>query len=75
MLTFKHMDKYLVGLIERMTTKADGSDPGIRTGKTVSFLALREAEKLSDEEFVPQLMNYIENEKDRKKREMTRTVK
>ena len=63
------MNKYLADLIERMNDRSDQIlESGYDSGKTISWKALREAEKLSNPEYIPQLITYIDNEKDKKNR-------
>ena len=64
------MDKYLLDLIERMSDTSDQKmEAGFDSSKTISWKALREAEKINDNNFVPQLISFIDNEKDKKKRD------
>lgn len=63
------MNKYLIDIIERMSDTSDQiMEAGYDSSKTISWKALREAEKVSNIDFIPQLMSFIEKEKDRKKR-------
>ena len=43
-------------------------EAGYDSSKTISWKALREAEKVENAAFVPQLISFIDNEKDKKKR-------
>lgn len=64
------MDKYLLGLIERMSDTTDHKmEAGFDSSKTISWKATREAEKIKDTDFVSQLILFIDNEKDKKKRD------
>lgn len=51
----------------------DNSDHIMETGyissKTISWKALREAEKVENIDFIPQLISFIDHEKDKKKRD------
>lgn len=63
------MDKYLIEIIERMLDTSDQiMEAGYDSSKTISWKALREAEKVENAAFVPQLISFIDNEKDKKKR-------
>ncbi|SDE87392.1 hypothetical protein SAMN05216464_110140 [Mucilaginibacter pineti] len=63
------MDKYLTDLVERMS---DTSDQILRAGfdgsRTISWNALREAEKINNITFIPQLISLIDSEMNKKKR-------
>jgi len=64
------MDKYLIELIGRMNYAGDQiMETGFDSSKTISWKALREAEKITNPDFIPQLMTFIENEKDKDKRD------
>jgi HEAT repeat protein len=64
------MDKYLVELIDRMNYTGDQiMEAGFDSSKTISWKALREVEKITNPVFIPQLMTFIENEKDKDKRD------
>lgn len=64
------MDKYLIDLIDRMNDTSDQKmEPGYKSSETVSWKALREAENLDNIDFVPQLIDFIEKEKNRKNRD------
>ena len=56
------MEKHLVNLIERMCTK-DNLASGYNSDNSASWNAYRDAEKLTDEKYIPQLMEYISVEK------------
>jgi len=43
-------------------------EPGFESSNTVSWKAFREAEKIDNPEFVPQLVDFIDNEKNKKNR-------
>ncbi|MCP2045680.1 HEAT repeat domain-containing protein [Pontibacter sp. HSC-36F09] len=65
------MEEYLLNLIERM-----GNDSGQNnmeavydSSKTISWKAFREAEKQDNESYIPQLMEFIEKEKNKKKKD------
>ncbi|MBC9929777.1 HEAT repeat domain-containing protein [Chitinophaga qingshengii] len=63
------MDQYLIELIDRMNDTSDMPLPqGVSSSKSISFIALREAEKIQDARYVPQLIDFINIEKDLKKR-------
>lgn len=64
------MDRYLIDIIERMLDTSDqimGS--GYDSSKTISWKALREAEKVDNSDYIPQLILFIDKEKDKKKRD------
>ena len=64
------MDKYLTNLIDRMNDTSDQKmEPGYKSSETVSWEALREAKKLDNIDFVPQLIHFIDKEKNRKNRD------
>ena len=63
------MDKYLIDLIERMSDTSDQiMEGGYDSSKTISWKALREAEKIENADFIPQLFAFIDHQKDKKKR-------
>jgi hypothetical protein len=63
------MDKYLIEIIERMLDTSDQiMEAGYDSSKTISWKALREAEKVENAAFIPQLISFIDKEKDKKKR-------
>ncbi len=45
------------------------NEPGYDSSKTISWQALREAEKVDNIDFIPQLIAFIDKEKDKKKRD------
>jgi len=64
------MDKYLKDLIARMSDTSDrNTEVGFDSSKTISWNALREAEKVANVTFVPQIISFIGSEKDKKKRD------
>ncbi len=64
------MDKYLIDIIERMLDNSDHMmETGYISSKTISWKALREAEKVENIDFIPQLISFIDHEKDKKKRD------
>jgi hypothetical protein len=64
------MDNYLVDLINRMCDTSDQKmQSGYDSSKTISWAALREAEKLNNNDFVPQLIDFISKEKNKIKRD------
>lgn len=64
------MDEYLIDLITRMNDTGDQKlNSGYDSSKSISWKAFREAEELQNSDFIPQLMDYIDNEKNRKNRE------
>ncbi len=63
------MDKYLHDLIDRIGDDTQEVVDGVYdSSTTISWKALREAEKVNDEGLVPQLIKFISEEKDKKKR-------
>lgn len=59
------MDKFLIDIIERMLDTSDQiMETGYDSSKTISWKALREAEKVENIDFIPQLISFINNEKD-----------
>jgi len=64
------MDKCLTDLIARMVDESDQiQEDGFKSSKTISWKALREAEKLAEQDFIPQLIRFVETEKNKKKRD------
>ncbi len=64
-----HMDKYLVDLLVRMANTTDQiMEEGYDSSKTISWKAYREAEKVDNTDFIPQLISFIDVEKEKKKR-------
>lgn len=64
------MEEYLVSLIGRMNdTSYEKTASGSTSRNSVSWKAFREAEKIEDLSFVPQLIAFIDREKDKKKRD------
>lgn len=64
------MDEYLINLIDRMSETTDRNmEVGYDSSKTISWKAFREAENVENTDFVPQLIIFIDNEKDKKKRD------
>ncbi|WP_344674012.1 hypothetical protein [Sphingobacterium kyonggiense] len=64
----KKMDIYLTSLIERTLDKSDREIVRI-SSESISWKALREAEKIDDENYITQLVQYIETEKEKEKRD------
>ncbi|MBC9913026.1 HEAT repeat domain-containing protein [Chitinophaga varians] len=63
------MDQYLTELIDRMNDTSDWPlPPGVSSSTTISWAALREAEKLDNTAYIPQLVTFINAEKDAKRR-------
>lgn len=64
------MDKYLRDIIERMLDDSDQiMEAGYDSSKTISWKALREAEKVENADYIPQLILFIDKEKDKKRRD------
>ncbi len=64
------MANYLLELIERMNVTSDQEmETGYDSSKTISWNARREAEKLDNEEYIPELIAFIKIEKNKKKRD------
>ena len=64
------MDKYLLDLINKMNDTGDQKmEAGYDNTKTISWNALREAEKLENKDFISPLITFADNEKDKKKRD------
>ena len=64
------MDNYLIDIIDRMLDVSDKTtEAGYDSSKTISWKALREAEKVEDAAYIPQLIAFIDNQKDKKKRD------
>ena len=64
------MDKYLIDIIDRMLDTSDqNKEAGYDSSKTISWKALREAENVENTSYIPQLITFIDNEKDKKKRD------
>jgi HEAT repeat protein len=62
------MEKYLTELIDKILDKTDRDMVPFDSSKTISWKALREAEKIDDANYVPLLISFIENETDKDKR-------
>lgn len=63
-------EQYLSELLGRLCDKSDFTfAPGFDSTKTISWKAMREAEKLDDPQFVPLLQKIIEREDDQRKRD------
>lgn len=64
------MDQCLIDLIDRMLYRTDQIiTVGYDSSNTISWKALREAENIENADFVPQLITFINTEKDKKKRD------
>lgn len=64
------MNEYLIDIIERMCdTSSQIMETGHNSSESISWKAYREAERVSDIDFIPQLMLFIDKEKDKKKRD------
>lgn len=64
------MNKYLTDLISRMNDESDQiMESGYNSSDTISWKALREAEKIDNENYIPELTEFIDSEKDKKKRD------
>jgi HEAT repeat protein len=64
------MEHYLIDLIDRMLDDSDQNKvAGFNSSKTISWKAIREAEKLAEEKYIRQLIDFIETEKNKKKRD------
>ena len=63
------MTEYLNDLLARMLDDSDRDMRPYDSSMTISWKAFREAEKLSEISFIPQLIEFIDNEKDKKKRD------
>ena len=62
------MEKYLIELIDRMCDDSDQNMvAGYDSSTTISWKAKREAEKLTEELYIQELINFIEKEKNKKK--------
>ena len=59
------MNEYLKDLLARMLDKSEFFD----SSKSISWQAHREAEKLTDASYIPQLMEFVDSEKDKGKRD------
>jgi hypothetical protein len=63
------MEQYLINLIDRMLDASDQNMvAGFESSKTISWKATREAEKLTEVKYIEQLIEFIEKEKNKKKR-------
>jgi HEAT repeat protein len=63
------MDKYLIDLIERMSDTSDQTkEKGYESSQTISWKALREAEKINNIDFISDLIIFIDKEKNKIKR-------
>ncbi|PIF33526.1 hypothetical protein CLU81_4142 [Flavobacterium sp. 9] len=64
------MNNYLIDIIDRMLDRSDRNmETGYDGSKTISWKAYREAENVENAEYIPQLIAFIDNEKDKKKRD------
>ncbi|OXG06185.1 HEAT repeat protein [Flavobacterium araucananum] len=64
------MDNYLINIIDRMLDISDHNmETGYDSSKTISWQAYREAENVENAEYVLQLITFIDNEKNKKKRD------
>ncbi|MDR2905200.1 MAG: hypothetical protein LBU73_04540 [Helicobacteraceae bacterium] len=63
------MNEYLNNLLARMLDDSDRDMRPFDSSKTIHWKALREAEKLTDESFVSELIEFIDTEKDKEKRD------
>ena len=64
------MEKYLIELIDRLCDESDQKMvAGYDSSKTISWIALRESEKITEEKYISQLIDFIEIEKNKKKRD------
>lgn len=64
------MNKYLLDLINRMLERSDCEmKPGFDSSLTISWKAMREAEKIENEDYVNQLIDFIIQEKNKSKRD------
>jgi DNA phosphorothioation-dependent restriction protein DptG len=64
------MEKYLIELIDRMCDDSDQNMvAGYDSSTTISWKATREAEKLTEELYIKDLIQFIEKEKNKKKRD------
>jgi len=64
------MNEYLVDIISRMNDKSDQiMVSGYNSSDTISWKALREAEKVDNVNYIPELIKFIDSEKDKKKRD------
>lgn len=61
------MNEYLTDLINRMNDESDKDKRN--SAETISWQALREAEKLNDKDLIEPLSRYIESEKNKKNRD------
>lgn len=62
------MEKYLTELIDRMLDDSDNNIVPFISSNTISWKAFREAERITDETYIPQLIIFIDNEKNKEKR-------
>lgn len=62
------MEKYLINLIDKMLEKSDRDTVRI-SSETISWKAFREAEKIDNESYIQQLIEFIETEKNKEKRD------
>ncbi len=64
------MDKYIIDIIKRMSDTSDKvMQADYDSSKTISWNALREAEKVDNTDLIPHLISFIDNTKDKKKRD------
>ena len=64
------MNEYLTDIILRMNDKSDQiMESGYNSSETISWKALREAEKADNVNYISELIQFIDSEKDKKKRD------
>ncbi len=64
------MNEYLTDIILRMNDKSDQiMEPGYNSSETISWKALREAEKVDNVNYISELIQFIDSEKDKKERD------
>lgn len=63
------LEKYLDSLITRMLDRSDELTEPYESDKTITWKALREAEKLSDHKYIDNIIENIDTEKDKKRRD------
>jgi len=63
------MNEYLTNIISRMNNESIVIESGYKSSDTISWKALREAEKVDNINYIPELIDFIDSEKDKKKRD------
>lgn len=64
------MNPYLKDLMARLLDRSDQiMNPGYDSSYTIRWKALRESEKIDNADYIPELIDYIDSQKDKKARD------